>query len=349
MGKLEIIEEKRQILWKVDAGEAQRHLLEWRMLEHNQIDGFLPFDYYYIDNEIQFRYDYSSYQRVGDYFNGKNGSFEIISFLCGEVLKVLVRGEEYLLDLSACLLLPECIFWNRKERQLKICFLPGKKGDARKEYTTFVEYLMQYADHGDEKLVSLVYGFYDRLTTDLFSPEQLLQYLYRFSEQGTEALEKIDKTFFKNPAVIHSVMRKDEKKVSRDILDSECDLKRGFFLEYIPGIAGGSLWGDVLCQPGDRICMEEIGEFVVGRDEQSDICLPFQEVSRRQAILYQEEDGFFVMDAASKNGTYLNDNKISAYVKMPCKENDILTFADISYKIRSFLYNLNTRKFKKEG
>ena len=63
------------------------------------------------------------------------------------------------------------------------------------------------------------------------------------------------------------------------------------------------------------------------------INLPFSVISRRHALFLYERGQLFIMDTESQNGTYLNGNKISAYVKTRCKTGDVITFADISFQI----------------
>mgnify|MGYP003367486422 FL=1 len=46
-----------------------------------------------------------------------------------------------------------------------------------------------------------------------------------------------------------------------------------------------------------------------------------------------DENQFYVMDMDSAYGTYINGEKVSAFVKTFCHIGDILTFADISYRI----------------
>ena len=50
----------------------------------------------------------------------------------------------------------------------------------------------------------------------------------------------------------------------------------------------------------------------VGRSQDCDICIPSEEISRHHARLHLVPDGVMVEDTGSANGTYVNDQRISA-------------------------------------
>lgn len=317
MEGLELNQEKHWVLWKTDAVQAQKSTLGWRMLENNEISGILPFDYYYINNQICFRYSYKSLQRVDEFFQKKQGDFETLYFLCEKVLSLLEQGQEYLLDYEGYLLSPEWIFWSRSEKRLGICYLPGKK-EERNNYTTLVEYLLRYTNHQDKKAVEFIYGLYDLLSTEGFAPEALRLYLQEIKKSDVEKVE------IKETQVQYEKVEKKITTVKEDdtyILKIVKQEKENRFL--YPMLDGSY----------ETLQLPLQGEMVVGRERGSDLYLPFSEVSRRHALIIYEKSGFCLMDTSSTNGTYINGKQISAYVKTPCKENDIITFADISYKI----------------
>src|SRR5690349_10284033 len=63
-------------------------------------------------------------------------------------------------------------------------------------------------------------------------------------------------------------------------------------------------------------------ELRIGRNNESDIVINDQTVSRMHATLIIKDDGYYVRDEGSANGTFINGNKISGI--SPLKENDIL-------------------------
>lgn len=343
---LELDEDNHSVLWKTEAEKAQKNILAWRMLENNEISGFLSFDYYYIDNQICFRYAYHSLQRVEEFFQKKMGDFETLSFLSGELLYILESGQEYLLDDGGYLLSPEWIFWNRLEKKVYLCYLPGKGGDIGEEYMAIVEFLMQHTNHADKKAVKLIYGLYDLLVSDGFVPENLLLFIQKIKKEEGENLDTLNREILQNTNCIFSNI--EEKTYSKR--DKECEKKgkeniekeklktigntwKAYSLKFHRIAKTGKLWGEMYTKDKGNVFFVQQERLVVGREKGSDLYIPFDTVSRHHAMLFCEQDGLYLMDTRSTNGTFLNGNKISAYVKTPCKEKDIITFADISYQL----------------
>ena len=50
---------------------------------------------------------------------------------------------------------------------------------------------------------------------------------------------------------------------------------------------------------------------ILGRDVDSDVVIEDEKISRKHAIIYQEDRKFWIEDLNSKNGVYLNGKKIS--------------------------------------
>lgn len=302
---MEKVMEEEEFSLQVDIEAAEKSRLQWNMLEHNKIPELLPFQYYYRDDRVCFQYATGGLQPVAEHFQKKKGGFDTLLFLCSEIIGIVERGEEYLLKSGEYVMTPERIYWNRLERRICLCYLPGNEGDLKKGYTALVEYLMKQANHGDEQAVKFIYGLYDRLTSDCFSVEGLNMFFSGFQTESPE---------------------RGEKAVP------ECTVppKAKYYLVYC-----GDLW------KGMPIWREGIGEYPlpvkkelqVGRDGAGDVVIPCPEISRRQAVLFQENSQFFLMDQDSTNGTYLNGRMISSKERVPCQEGDDIRFANHSFRL----------------
>ncbi len=68
----------------------------------------------------------------------------------------------------------------------------------------------------------------------------------------------------------------------------------------------------------------------IGRDRENTIIINDGYISKRHAIIMEKEDGFYIEDLNSSNGTYLNDQAIEDSIKL--NEGDIISFGELSYR-----------------
>lgn len=66
-------------------------------------------------------------------------------------------------------------------------------------------------------------------------------------------------------------------------------------------------------------------DMTIGRGEDSDIVLPVRQISREHIRIYKADDGFYVEDLASKNGTWVNGEPLNG--KRRLNDNDKLHLA----------------------
>ncbi len=74
----------------------------------------------------------------------------------------------------------------------------------------------------------------------------------------------------------------------------------------------------------------DLEDFVsIGRDFDNDLILDDTLVSRRHAIIIWKNDGYYLEDMKSSNGSFINDQKINEPIKL--EDGDILTFGSTQY------------------
>jgi DNA-binding winged helix-turn-helix (wHTH) protein len=66
-------------------------------------------------------------------------------------------------------------------------------------------------------------------------------------------------------------------------------------------------------------------EIVLGRDDEADITLPERAVSRRHVRIYKEGDTYYITDLESRNGTWVNDQKLEGVHAL--KDGDVIHMA----------------------
>ncbi|MCA9915538.1 MAG: FHA domain-containing protein, partial [Anaerolineae bacterium] len=55
---------------------------------------------------------------------------------------------------------------------------------------------------------------------------------------------------------------------------------------------------------------------VLGRDEECDIVIPMRQISRQHVAFHRSEDGVVLEDLQSRNGTWVNGNRLEGHIKL---------------------------------
>lgn len=96
---------------------------------------------------------------------------------------------------------------------------------------------------------------------------------------------------------------------------------------------------------GYRWSLEE--QLVLGRSDTCDVIIPSRQVSRQHSRLYQTDQGVFLEDLDSKNGTYHNGNRVLKQVKV--KDGDVIQIAlaqEFTYLSKDATVPLDASDFK---
>lgn len=334
---LDIDEENQMLLWKIPAEQLDRDRLSLQMLEYNQVPGTLSFDYYYVDDAVCFRYYYAKWQLIEKYFQNTEADYETVYMLCQEILKIILEGENYLLKMEGYLLCPEWIFWNRFEKKVRVCYLPGRKKEEKSDFKKLVEYLMEHINHKDKRAVNFMYSLYERLVADMYTSEELWSFLQEIADetqsrkrenttdQGKRALGKKQNSCEKEKAEI-------EKK--GETIQEDSVPVRVRFQPVISFWEKHSIQNQLLQMITEYSFPVTECAFTIGNHEECDLYLPIDKISEQHAELCYKDQVLYLMDKESEHGCSVNAKKISAYEKVPCCDNDIVSFADISFRIR---------------
>ncbi len=310
-------EKNRCLLWKTGMEMSKESVFSWKMMENNRIEGLLPFEHYYIDNQNCFRYAFGTMQTVAEIMQGGESDYETFYFLCFRLLTALKSGEEYLLQDTGYLLEPDKIFWEKEKKEIALCYLPGQESVFSDSFLKLLEYLLRHVGHSDKRTVEFIYGLYDLAVSGGISIENLSGYAERFWQSPAGRDDN------RNSAI------KPDQKPVEEFQDGGCENCR-FCLRFVENgrndKTGIALYGKNAYELQGQ-------EMAVGREQDSDLHLPYDTVSRRHAVLFQEDGEIFLMDMASRNGTFVNGDKISAFAKTKCRENDVIRFADISFRL----------------
>src|SRR3954467_5484812 len=95
------------------------------------------------------------------------------------------------------------------------------------------------------------------------------------------------------------------------------------FLELVKGSSAGSRFE------------LDIDRAVIGRSADCEVAVDVPAVSRRHAAILRDRGRYFVEDLQSRNGTYLNDKRITE--RSPLDEGDQLIICDQEFRFHSGL------------
>ena len=133
---------------------------EAKMLMENKIEGIVPMQTRNVDGEEYYYYDITSKQPVANLFERGQLKYEQIKAIFGGIISVIENGRKYLLSENDFILDIEYIYITLSNFNVSLCYFPGYSIDISKQFISIIEYIMDKADHNDEKAVLLVYSLY---------------------------------------------------------------------------------------------------------------------------------------------------------------------------------------------
>lgn len=133
-----------------------------------------------------------------------------------------------------------------------------------------------------------------------------------------------------------------------DRIDNEAH-DRGAYITFIVRRRQIKIHTNLTCtnQLSDSISIKAHWHLMLGRSNNSAILLHDSTVSRLHLFLgYNPHKGFYIMDAKSHNGTFLNQERLLYLQRYPLKNGDYVTVAsqkiriNIVHKDRNFVYDI---------
>lgn len=272
-----------------------------KMLQHNIISGFLNLRIRHVDEYCIYFYDVTGCCSLTEYFIGKQIDYKMIKKLYRDITEIYRNCQEYFLQERNCILQPEYLYWNERKREWMICYIPESKTSAEEQLELLNQYLLRQINHKDKQCVKFIYGIYELIQQKGYYLDGMERYIGEFilEENSEEQQKKV-------------VGKKRVKSKQTPVFR----LKKNVRDSCIP----------------DRVEMST-GEFRIGRLEDNDLVLPMAQISRRHAKITIEEDGLYLYDCQSTNGTSLNGIKIAGNQEVSCQEKDVISFGNISYII----------------
>ena len=310
----------------------EKDTLEEKMLINNDINCIINMELRYEDNKKCFYYNTKGMISVEEYLKIKKADYGFLYNVYDGIAGALLQGEAYFIHEENYVIKPDYIYLDKRNNKIAVCCVPWRESDFQKDIIELTSFFLKKTDHNDKMAVEFIYGMYNILACDGFLYDNVKLYMNNF-QCIPEDKSDSDTDYNKNEESICKDTKYDKGVKATDDIVYGLALCGGYKSDKRFG--GKTAPENILITMHNGITMEKDKEegYIIGRSNESDIYIPLMQISRRHAMIYPESDGINIKDLGSTNGTYINDKKISAHVTIHCKLNDIVTFANIKYRV----------------
>ncbi len=160
-----------------------------RMMEQNQIQGFLPMQVRRLDGSCYLYYEITSMQQVDLVYGKRQLQNDDIRHIFSGVKDILESARKFLLRPGQILLDPQYMYMEMQTGKISVCYLPVKEN--RFSVLPLAEFILKKLNHEDSEAVSLGYDFYQKATQPNFSLSdtlhEMLAGVYRKGQENGTA------------------------------------------------------------------------------------------------------------------------------------------------------------------
>lgn len=355
-----------------EEGDLLIHELE--MLRKNQLQSLLPIEFMVSDGKGQFWYGITGLQSLEDMIKTGHMHLETLECMIKGIASALRSVEEYLLREQA--LSFEQIYFSHDGKRVYFAYYPLKEEyetDAKQQLLRLLDDLIKEADYSDKGYVTYLFTLYDALRMENASIEEISKIIpgklelpklpveEEAIQDEVEQEEEELKDGLKD-RLVYSV----KEHIRSKYLDSKWEVKKKVrslsnfkpekweeedSLIATPKEEESQHKTQVLCAMPEKQAFgllhltngEEIyltkDKYVLGkRKEYADLVVEDASVSRVHALIMKEDDGYYLEDLNSLNGTYLNGSQLEIKEKVRLSSKDeihigksCLVFQDLRY------------------
>lgn len=298
--------------------EKYESRIDIKMLLNNRITGFLPLQIQYIDERCIYSYSMKGLIPFEELLQDEKADFNLTKKIFDDLLAIMREGQNHFLEEEHFVLEPPYMYWNRRKRQLLICYYPGYTKPLDNQMVLFSQFLLKKIEHSDKICVSFLYGLYDLIEREGFTDTGIAAYLRKFREKGQASMrgERAKETERTHTGRKNMHDNPPEKRKRRDTEEQLMNLhilsKKEGFPEWI------------------KISQDS---FSIGRGIENDLNIPIAYISCFHARIDKKQSQFYITDLESTNGTYLNGKKLIGNRPVLCRENDVISFADFACRL----------------
>lgn len=197
-----------------------------KMLENNDIEGFLPMRSVSVNNQLSYLYDISGNIPLEEKYSGKELSAEDIVRIAGQIREIIEVSESYMLNIDGVLFDIRYIFCGINDMSWNFVYNSSAASDARDGIKRVLEFILGKLDHKDGNAVILGYGLYKRVCHGEIPITRIFDNIEELTEDKKDVEYELNRRQY--PSVMPESIIQEEEKTSPD------------YKKYIiPGVAVG--------------------------------------------------------------------------------------------------------------
>lgn len=175
---LQIEKELNHSYLYLHGGDWKEESHEQKIIQKCSIPGTLPFRLIQEEEENIFQYDFSSYERIVDYFAERKMSLSHILGLFESIHNALVHLEEYLLSPEILGLDTALIMYDAENNLFLFPLIPSKDEALEKEIKLLIDFVAEHLDERDEAAILSSYFLQQEKNKELLQIKSILQILH---------------------------------------------------------------------------------------------------------------------------------------------------------------------------
>lgn len=197
-----------------------------KMLENNDIEGFLPTRSVSVNNQLSYLYDISGNIPLEEKYSGKELSAEDIVRIAGQIREIIEVSESYMLNIDGVLFDIRYIFCGINDMSWNFVYNSSAASEARDGIKRVLEFILGKLDHKDGNAVILGYGLYKRVCHGEIPITRIFDNIEELTEDKKDVEYELNRRQY--PSVMPESIIQEEEKTSPD------------YKKYIiPGVAVG--------------------------------------------------------------------------------------------------------------
>ncbi len=343
---------------------------ETRMIEENRINGLLSINKMSLNGTTQYNYNISRKINLEDFLESTDLDIDTLQkFILGLQLGLDEIGK-YLIDERHICLDKNAVFVEKTMDSIKVnlCYYPTNNGSVQEQFRELMEHILTMIPSNNRELTELVCRAYDQCLKNDYTLTEILEMFQNIEADKHEIyVEKVELDEEDEDYYESSCGRMEEVCMDDYLTDYYQEDAKNNFFESLLGIAKriGKKRREESVSINEDFCIDptyEINErtvllseakvvgkliydgrsgeddfiinkdlFRIGAGSNNDMILRANTVSNSHAKIVREEDGYYIMDCNSLNGTTVNDTTLCYQQRLKLKAMDKIAFATERY------------------